>query len=254
MLGLYLAPIIILMLGQLPSPLPLSKGEAGGGWIKKIFYIVNIIISFSAIVLAQSAGAVVAVIGGIIIFCLLQNKKIALAAIAIILAVLTFYILAFPKNIFVEKLFFGNWSGTVRIQIWKESWAMLKDNWLLGAGIAGYPEKILPYHASRDWMDVYPMPHNIIFNFWSELGIMGLAAFLWLLEKFYKMCYKLISAGRNSSLSQREGGRDLFIITAISAMAALIIHGLVDVPYFKNDLSILFWIIYSIPFICNDKK
>ncbi|MBU1180368.1 hypothetical protein KJ885_05475, partial [Patescibacteria group bacterium] len=45
----------------------------------------------------------------------------------------------------------------------------------------------------------------------------------------------------------------IFIITAICAMSALLIHGLVDVPYFKNDLSILFWIIFSMPFIIYKK-
>ncbi len=29
-------------------------------------------------------------------------------------------------------------------------------------------------------------------------------------------------------------------------MTALLIHGLVDVPYFKNDLAMLFWIIYAL--------
>jgi len=29
-------------------------------------------------------------------------------------------------------------------------------------------------------------------------------------------------------------------------MVVVLIHGLVDVPYFKNDLAILFWIVYAL--------
>ena len=35
-------------------------------------------------------------------------------------------------------------------------------------------------------------------------------------------------------------------------MTVLLIHGLVDVPYFKNDLAVLFWIIIGL-IIINKK-
>ena len=40
--------------------------------------------------------------------------------------------------------------------------------------------------------------------------------------------------------------RKLEILGAMASMAALLVHGLVDVPYFKNDLALLFWIIYAL--------
>jgi len=244
MLGLYLGPIIILCFGQLISNFKFSISNKISNFkfqISKIIYwTLIIILSFSAIIFAQSMGAIVGIVGGMAMFMLLWNKKTRLALIILTLLLATCYLLLPNNNLFLaakNKLLFGAWSGIVRLQIWKESWAMLKDNWLWGAGLSGYAEKILPYHASREWMDVFQYPHNIIFNFWSELGILGLAAFLWLLERFGKLCYHLL---------KRE---KLFAATAMAAMITLIIHGLVDVPYFKNDLSILFWIIYAMPFI-----
>jgi hypothetical protein len=32
-------------------------------------------------------------------------------------------------------------------------------------------------------------------------------------------------------------------------MATLLAHGLVDVPYFKNDLAVLFWIVVLVPIL-----
>jgi len=229
MLGLYLAPIIILILGQAAQ----RKKT-----IAAFYLLLTAALSFIAITFAQSAGAIVGVIAGLIIFGLLYHKNFW--KIFIIILLVTGYWLLVPNNLFLaakNKLLFDTWSGFVRQNIWRESWAMLKDSWLWGAGIAGYATKILPYHASREWMDVFQYPHNIIFNFWSELGILGLGAFLWLLEKIGRMCYHLL---------KRE---KLFATTAIAAVATITIHGLVDVPYFKNDLSILFWIIYAMPFV-----
>jgi ASC-1-like (ASCH) protein len=38
-------------------------------------------------------------------------------------------------------------------------------------------------------------------------------------------------------------------LMALCGMAALLVHGLVDVPYFKNDLAILFWLIMALPLL-----
>ena len=35
----------------------------------------------------------------------------------------------------------------------------------------------------------------------------------------------------------------------LGSLTVLVVHGLVDVPYFKNDLSFLFWIIIAVIFI-----
>ena len=39
-----------------------------------------------------------------------------------------------------------------------------------------------------------------------------------------------------------------------AALVALIIHGLVDTPYFKNDLSVLFWVLIVLTMLGSSKK
>lgn len=246
MAGLYLAPIIILMIGQIIQVKKIS--------LATYYLLLATVLSLIAIIFAQSDGAIVGVLAGAAIFCLLWNKKIRIFIIALIVLLAAFYLLPNNNLSFIkEKLLFADWSGIVRLQIWRETWAMLKDNWLFGAGIGSYPIKILSYHGSRAWMDVFLYPHNIIFNFWSELGLLGLGAFVWLLEKFGRMCYNLLKFSFSSPPLDKggRGGVRIFTITAISAMIVIIVHGLVDVPYFKNDLSILFWIIYAMPIIVS---
>jgi hypothetical protein len=34
-------------------------------------------------------------------------------------------------------------------------------------------------------------------------------------------------------------------------MIAIVIHGLVDVPYFKNDLAAMFWLMIALMGVCS---
>ena len=239
--GLFLAPIAILMIGLLIETFKKKS-------LTTYYLLLTATLSLMAITFAKSDGAIMALlaIGFLLMLAnIFIRKKIRADFILIILVLvaagLLFNMLAPVK----DKILLRDWSGFVRLTIWGETWNMLKDNFIFGAGLNGYQTAILPYHESRGWMEVYLYPHNIILNFWSELGLLGLAGFVWLLERFGKMCYKLLLAANKILSSDRHA--KTYAITAIAAMAVLLIHGLVDVPYFKNDLSILFWIIYAMP-------
>ncbi|MBU1179700.1 O-antigen ligase family protein, partial [Patescibacteria group bacterium] len=231
--GLFLAPIIILMLGQLNKTIKQKNKKT------IIYYLLVIILSVAAIIFAKSDGAIFSVIGAGILFILLNlffNKKYKSGVVILLLVLLAGGLLFSVLEMAQEKIMLQDWSGFVRLTIWGETWNMLHNNWFFGAGLAGYQTAIVPFHESRDWMEIFLYPHNIILNFWSELGLIGLASFLWLLEKFGKVCYASIKSSPlwkralNSPLrtgtseyfkySPRGVRGDLiFIITAICAMS-----------------------------------
>jgi hypothetical protein len=64
---------------------------------------------------------------------------------------------------------------------------------------------------------------------------MGLMLFLLLLYKIYKL----------NTLRLLES-RSLFAVAYLASFTYIMIHGLVDVPYFKNDLSLMFWIFIAL--------
>lgn len=239
-LGLYLAPLIMLFIHQIINN---KKLLITGYWL------LVALLSLAAIIFAQSDGAIFAIIGAGFLFILLNlllNKKYKSGLVILLLVLIAGGILFTALQPIQEKILLKDWSGFVRFTMWGETLNMLKDNWFFGAGLAGYKTAIVPFHESREWIEIYLYPHNIILNFWSELGLLGLAALIWLFDKFAKMCYALL---KSPPLGKRRVRGNLFAITAICAMAVIIIQGLVDVPYFKNDLSVLFWIIFSMPLI-----
>jgi O-antigen ligase len=97
---------------------------------------------------------------------------------------------------------------------------MLADRPIQGAGLGAYPTVIKPYHKAT-WMEIFQYPHNILLNLWSETGLLGILAFTW-------MCFTWF---RLSKLR----------LPLLLPLIAILIHGLVDVPYFKNDLALAFF-------------
>lgn len=63
----------------------------------------------------------------------------------------------------------------------------------------------------------------------AELGALGALGFIWL----FWVASKYISRERIS-----------FGISL--ALSYILLHGLIDVPYFKNDLSVLFWMLLAL--------
>jgi O-antigen ligase len=141
------------------------------------------------------------------------------------------------RNYTWQQISFQNDSGKVRISQWQETWQMLKDRPLTGAGLAGYQEMLAPYHKAKH-IEIYLYPHNLFLNFWSELSLGGLIVFFLIICKFFK-----------DSTKQLLVTHYWLPVTLMAVMITLLVHGLVDVPYFKNDLSIFFWLLIGLSLI-----
>jgi O-antigen ligase len=226
-LALFIAPITALAFAdrlrskadQLMKPLL--------GWLTVISGIV-------AMILAKSDGGLIA-FGAAALVALVMNKKTRIPAAAIALVTLI-AIFAIPqtRTPAMERLLFKEWSGKVRLVMWNESVDMLKDRPIFGAGLGAYPTVIEPYHKA-DWMEIFQYPHNILLNLWSELGLLGILAFGFIIVTWLRL------ATSNWRLT-------------IPILIALLVHGLVDVPYFKNDLAIAFWLLILITIPLYAKK
>ena len=225
--GLYLGPIIILAFSLLYDYL---KSKA---WAWSAFYALTFIISLIAIYFSKTEAAWIAVGAGLFIFCLFKRD---LRILAIILAITVILIVGFTPDYrepIMEKVLLKDWSGQVRLTIWNESWEMLKTNSIFGAGLAGYPLAIIPFHEAS-YIEIFQYPHNFLLNFWSEIGILGLIAWLWLTAKSLK--YSL------------QNYKKEFAIIVTCFVTVIIIHGLVDVPYLKNDLAMMYWLFAGLAF------
>lgn len=182
------------------------------------------------ILLARSDGGLIATLC-VVALCLLGARwGRRLLVVTVSAGILLFAISSSIRTVLWHELTFQGWSGRVRVWMWQETWQMLKDQWFTGAGFGGYPTVIDPYHKKR-FIEIFQYPHTIVFNFWSETGLLGLLAFGAIVGKWIK---ERIATWRAYGYTQA--------MIFLAPLIAILVHGLVDVPYFKNDLALAFWI------------
>jgi len=139
------------------------------------------------------------------------------------------------------KLDLQSSSVDIRLNQWQETTDMLQDNLIFGLGIDGYQDGLLAYHQYQ-WLEIYLYPHNIFLNFWTELGLAGLIVFLLILISIIYLLKRLFA------------NRSVWAWPLSMMWLTWFIHGLVDVPYFKNDLSVLFFIMLGLTLVVQQDK
>ncbi|MDA3803139.1 MAG: O-antigen ligase family protein [Patescibacteria group bacterium] len=275
-IGLLLAPLSALLLGYyfyLPKKTNLK------GSLKKILVLLTIVFSVISIYFAKSEGALIALFISFLLFFLLSNKKKRRISFVVIFLILASLFIFKPlRSYVVDKGSLNDLSGQIRVNQWRETFQTFKGNGiLLGNGLNSYKEAVEPFHqegifynfdnienfdavvwASLDlqkkyWqpVEIYLYPHNIFLNFWTELGILGLIAFVILIFRAMYISLKLYISKNNIDKRQKYIALGVF-----SSLLIIVIHGMVDVPYFKNDLSVFFFVIIAIlgSLIIDNKK
>jgi putative inorganic carbon (HCO3(-)) transporter len=119
-----------------------------------------------------------------------------------------------------------------RLQIWSDTLRMLRDHPIFGAGLRAYARVMAPYVTPPRTPELYP--HDVWLAMWSEIGLLGLAAFVVLLAILLWRGWRGFAAATGFWRPVLWGTAAAFVTVAV--------HGMVDTPYFKNDLAVEFWI------------
>lgn len=234
-----IVPITILILGNVILNLKQLKLKS----IFSYFHIFIFLISLTAIYLTRSFSGWFGLGAGLLALGLFYPTKWKrkLMTILILIACFSTFLYTQKDNPKFKALtdFKGRTAIHTRLQIWQVSLAIIKDNPILGIGLGNFHESYLAYLLltvpNPLEYDVLK-PHNLYLNLWLETGILGLIAFVWLIVIFYK----------------QKGSKALQLYGSTAGMAALLAQGLFDTPYFKNDLSILFWVLIGL--VITNKK
>ena len=227
---LYLGPIAALSVSVIFSMYKKSKNLP-------LFYlaVANLIFILGAIILSQSKGGIVGMFSILLVwlaFLVYRSLSVNYRKIFkyTVYALIGLYFL-------VNLLVFANignlapterssgYSLVNRYCIWEGTRDLLQDKPITGSGLNGYQ---LDYKSYNTCLGAdYQYPHNIFLTFWTEIGILGLLAFIWLSYAYIK--------------TNSKGSDKLLSVGLLAALVYIYVHGLVDVPYFKNDLSVEFW-------------
>jgi O-antigen ligase len=197
---------------------------------ERVLSAVFLLISVPAVVLSFSRGGYLALVA-VGLGLALSHRRARLLVPVFVLAILALSQLPLIKPRIAYELHAvpGN-TLDFRIRIWGQTLRLLSHHPVLGIGLSNYKQAMGPF-----WQDLPQViyPHNIVLNFWAVTGLLGLIAFAWLTGQAFLMALR---GWRRDPAAWRpyELGVFLFLI-------GMIVHGLVDVPFFKNDLSLQYW-------------
>jgi O-antigen ligase len=124
----------------------------------------------------------------------------------------------------------------LRMTLWRSTLDMLAHRPLFGGGLSGFRSSINAYRVPGYHEDLI-YPHNVLLNFWTETGLLGLAAFLWIAVQIVR------TARRGLAL---DPWARMMAIGALGLILSFFVHGLVDAPYFKNDQALAFWALLGV--------
>ncbi len=220
--GLFVTPLLAWLL-----PDVIEKLRAKNYWWPLLWALGG-----AGMFLSLSRGAWIGIVAAVGVYALLAaNKKMILGLAAIGVVVLG--IVAVTPNLRYRVLlpFKGEKSTVARFSLWNTGWAEIQDNPILGKGINGFSDNWDEYNKDPN-LDHYNFPHNILLNFWIDSGLLGLVSMMAILALAVWNGIRL----RQNKLAL---GMLLFVV-------AMVIHGLIDIPYFKNDLALIFWLLLSL--------
>lgn len=161
-----------------------------------------------------------------------SSKKITLFLFSGLTLLFCLFFLFQQNNPKLTHLLDSRSSLSSRLMIWNSSWKMIQNHPFSGIGPGNFQSTYLEYQKYfppyLEW--AVPQPHNLYLAFYLQTGLLGLLGFLLL-------CLKWFSLG----LEQKN---TTFSVVSLGILFYLLVHGLVDTPYWKNDLAYSFWVIF----------
>jgi O-antigen ligase len=124
-----------------------------------------------------------------------------------------------------------------RVEQWGNTWELVRERPLRGLGLDAYYHH---YHRRfPDLVEAYWTPHNVVLEFWTRLGVLGLAVGAWLYGAFF------LHAGRLYRRLKGPVGRVL-TLGLLGSVAYALAHGLLDGAFFAPDWAATFWLAYGL--------
>ncbi len=223
------------------------------------FYQGSALILFIAILGTQSLGAVLALAGAVITGLLLRRIKMNTAkygvATAVCIMILIVFLVSGRASYLVSPFVHSGAtnSATVRLQLWDIGIRLINQHPILGIGLGqfegAYQVELHNLFAQQKQLDasdrlyglapefVFRDPHNWVISFWLNMGLLGLVSFVGLVFATLK------DVRRKFSFSDKE---NYYTQAVVLATVSILIFGLFDTIYWKNDLSALWWILIGL--------
>lgn len=210
-------------------------------WLK-IWWCLGLLLITAGIILTDSYTAWVAVGVTILVMMLVTWKRKLWPIMGLVILIISLFlpwlVVSSGSGLWLghRNSIYDITSGEVRLTLWRQAIEFIHDQPLLGLGLGQWQPAFILTAEDKGWLSIKNpglaielhyaslYPHNLWLTTWLATGLLGLVALIWLVI--------LVFVRPVSTLD--------FVPTAM--ILVQVIHGTLDTPLWKNDLSVLWWL------------
>jgi putative inorganic carbon (HCO3(-)) transporter len=223
--------------------------------INKLFYMVALAAGIVGLVLSLCRSQWIILPFVIMLVFMLSQRRMTSKRMpwlaAIVFVIVAVAIVASFSNLVSARLSSNFEAAISRVPLVRAATWAIRAHPIIGMGINTYSLSISKYDPTSDHtvgighppdaartMNVFHPVHNIFLLYAAEIGLIGLASFLWLITRTYKALFYTIRNG--DELSKAVG------IGIFGGFTAIFFHSMVDWALIWNSLFTLFWLLIAI--------
>lgn len=240
-LGIYLSAISPLVFGL---TLYYYRNKA------KIMMFFVSIIALLGTILTYSRPTLLAIYIALLFLCAVRKDKI-IVALLIIFALLSPFImpkavLQWAKDVEYNPLRFM--CNDDRIAVYRNSINMLAAHPFIGLGANTYMKNYKKYKEFPEYRNVvtldYMYAHNMYLQMAVEIGLIGLAAFFWLIYKLFAQCRVIYHNMKDEYLK-------IVSLSLLACLLAFLVNGLTESSLYYSRVAVIFWYLAGLSLALN---
>lgn len=216
--AMYFDPIVALASGVVLFGEAARTRWLGAAWL---------LLAGTALLLTLSKGSYLGLFGlALFVYATVGRWRVPIIAGVVVVA------LALSRVPFIADRIATTYNSIAgRAEVFTATFTMIRNSPIFGLGLGGFS-----YEFRGAIPEVYP--HDIWLTFWVETGLLGVIAFGVIL-------FSLLWRGWRA-WPKTEGIARAALWGVVGGLVVWTLHGLVDSPYWKNDMSALFWIMAAL--------
>jgi O-antigen ligase len=137
-----------------------------------------------------------------------------------------------------------------RMMIWRSAADIAVDHAIFGIGFGQFQHYYLTYQQFYlpylEW--AVPHPHNLFLATVLYFGIIGCSVFIILLWIIFRHVIHIIFVYPATSRTY------WYVLTLYALLLAMMMHGAMDTTIWKNDLAVVFWVVFFSSLVASSKK
>lgn len=210
--------------------------------IKKIMFVFVSLVALTGIALTYSRPTLLAIYAALFFLGLIKRHKVLIAVLLILILISPFLLPGsvkdWAKEIGYDPLRFM--CNDDRIATYRNSFNMIREYPFIGLGANTYMKNYKKYKEVPEYRNVvtsdYMYAHNNFLHMAAEIGLIGLAIFIWLLYKLFAEC-------RNIYRSLNDNFLKVVSVSLSACLIAFLVNGLTESSLYYSRVAILFWYI-----------